>query len=70
MLAYLILVLIIIHIRNKSLNVLFKDDVNVLMKKSDYDVEIIPNVDLNNKMSAPISKGNVIGKISYDVLRY
>lgn len=56
--------------KTKSLNVLFKDDVNVLMKKSDYDVEIIPNVDLNNKMSAPISKGNVIGKISYDVLRY
>lgn len=56
--------------KTNSLNVLFKDDVNVLIKKSDYDNEIIPNVDLNNKMKAPISKGSVIGKISYDVLRY
>ena len=56
--------------KTNSLNVLFKDDVNVLMKKSDYNNEIIPNIDLNNKIKAPIEKDSVIGKISYDVLRY
>lgn len=56
--------------KTNSLNVLFANDVNVLMKKSDYDNEIIPTVDLNNRIKAPISRGSVIGKISYDILRY
>ena len=56
--------------KTNSLNVLFEDDINILMKKSDYDTEIIPEVDLNDKIKAPISKGSNIGKISYDILRY
>lgn len=51
---------------NKDLNILFEDDVNVLVKKSDYDTSFMPEVSLDN-IRAPINKGDVIGKISYSV---
>lgn len=52
---------------SKNLNVLFENDVNVLIKKSDANVNFIPEVNLDSKLKAPISKGSVIGNISYSI---
>ncbi len=54
----------------KNLNVLFENDVNVLIDKSDTNVEFLPDVELDVNMKAPIAKGDVVGKISYSILRY
>lgn len=51
----------------KSLNVLLENDVNVLVNKSDFNKNFSPELELNETMSAPISKGDVIGKISYTI---
>ncbi len=56
--------------KTKNLNVLVENDVSVLVKKSDYDTNFVPDVNLDSKLSAPITKGNVVGTISYDILRY
>ncbi len=56
--------------KTKNLNLLFENDINVLVKKSDYDVNFVPDVNLNDKIKAPITKGSVVGTISYDILRY
>lgn len=53
----------------KNLNILFENDINALVKKSNYDTEIVPDVELN-ELKAPITKGSVVGKVSYTVLRY
>lgn len=53
----------------KNLNVLFENAINALIEQSSYDTEIVPDVELNN-LKAPITKGSVVGKVSYTVLRY
>lgn len=50
----------------KDLNVLFENDINVLVKKLDVDNSISPDVHLDN-IKAPINKGDVVGTISYSV---
>lgn len=54
----------------RNLNLLFEDDVKVLIKKSDENTEFIPDVELDEKLKAPIAKGTAVGKISYTILRY
>lgn len=56
--------------KTKNLNVLIENDINVLISKSDYDTNPVPTINLDNKLNAPITKGSVIGTISYDILRY
>lgn len=51
----------------KNLNVLFEDDIYALVKSSDSGDNFSPEVDLNEKIKAPITKGSVIGKISYTI---
>ncbi len=51
----------------KNLNLLFENDITVLMNTADSDTEIVPDVELPEKIYAPISKGDVIGKVSYTV---
>lgn len=54
----------------RNLNLLFEDDVRVLIKKSDKNTEFIPDIELDEKLKAPIAKGTAVGKISYTILRY
>lgn len=54
----------------KNLNLLIEDDINVLIKKSDYDLNFTPDVLIDSKIRAPITKGSIVGTISYDILRY
>lgn len=50
-----------------SLNILYESDVNVFINNSDLNKEFSPEVELNNKLKAPIAKGTVVGKISYTI---
>lgn len=51
----------------KNLNIIVQDDISVLLK-NDTDVNsIVPNVELNSDLKAPIAEGSVIGKITYAV---
>lgn len=53
--------------KTKNLNLLVEDDINVLVKMSDYDMDFVPDVNFNDKFKAPIAKDSVVGTISYDV---
>ncbi len=53
----------------KELNLIVENDVSVLMKISDDSSSLTPTVNLDN-LKAPITKGSVVGSISYDVARY
>lgn len=53
----------------KELNLIVENDVNVLIKNSDDSDALVPTVNLD-KLKAPISKGSVVGSISYNVNRY
>lgn len=51
----------------KNLNIIVQDDISVLLK-NDTDVNsIVPNVELNSDLKAPIAEGSVIGKVTYAV---
>lgn len=50
----------------KSLNVIVKDSISVIDKK-DNPNELTPNIEFTPNLKAPISKGSIIGKISYTV---
>lgn len=51
----------------KNLDILVQDDISVLLK-NDTDVNsIIPNIELNADIKAPITEGSVIGKVTYSV---
>lgn len=54
----------------KNLNVLVENDIGILTKSDDLQTSFNPTVDLNENMKAPITKGSVVGKISYEYLRY
>lgn len=51
----------------KDLNVLAKDDINVLMKNSIGLNNVDRKVEINENLSAPIAENEVIGKLSYVV---
>lgn len=51
----------------KNLNVLYENNINALMKTDDLSVNFSPEVELDKKLKAPITKGSVIGKISYTI---
>ena len=50
-----------------SLDLLISDEVNVLASIDNRNSEIEPEVTLNDNLSAPISKGEVVGTITYRV---
>ncbi len=50
----------------KSLNVIVKDSISVIDKK-DNPNELTPNIEFTPNLKAPISKGSIIGKISYTI---
>ena len=50
-----------------SLSVLFENDINALMKQEDTIETISSEVEFNKNLKAPITKGDVIGKITYHI---
>lgn len=51
----------------KNLNVLYESDINALVKTSDSLENFTPEVELDEKIKSPITKGSTIGKISYTI---
>jgi D-alanyl-D-alanine carboxypeptidase (penicillin-binding protein 5/6) len=51
----------------KKLDLLVADEINVLASIDNKDTEIEPKIVLNDNLIAPISKGSVVGHISYEV---
>lgn len=51
----------------KNLNVLYENDINALVKMDNSLGNFSPEVELDEKLKAPIKKGSVIGKISYTI---
>ncbi len=56
----------------KNLELLISDDVNTFVSIDNKDSNLEPQIVLNENLVAPISKGDVVGSITYDVegLRY
>jgi D-alanyl-D-alanine carboxypeptidase (penicillin-binding protein 5/6) len=51
----------------KNLEVLYESDISALMKSSEYVDDFSPEVELDENLKAPITKGSVIGKVTYTV---
>lgn len=52
---------------SKNLDLLVAEDIIVLASIDNKDTRIEPKIVLNDDLKAPISKGDVVGKISYEV---
>ena len=53
--------------KTKKLDAIIPNDVSVLIKASDKDNTLFPEVHLNDKLKAPIKKDDVIGTVTYNV---
>lgn len=51
----------------KSLNVLYETDINALLDANTISTDLSPEVNLDDSLKAPITKGSVIGSISYTI---
>lgn len=51
----------------KTLNVIIQNDINVLIDNSTNISTLVPNVEINSNLNAPITKNSVIGKITYTI---
>ena len=51
----------------KNLNVLYESDITALIKSDETKESFSPEVELDEKIKAPITKGSVIGKVSYTI---
>lgn len=51
----------------KSLDLLIENEITVVNNKQTDINSIIPEIELNGDLIAPISKGQIVGKITYDI---
>lgn len=51
----------------KNLDLLTTDEIVVLISQKDLDKELEPEITLNENIEAPITKGDTLGKITYNV---
>lgn len=51
----------------KSLNVLFETDIDALVDANTVSTDLLPEVHLDDKLKAPITKGSVVGSVSYTI---
>lgn len=51
----------------KSLNVLFETDIDALVNSNTVPSDLSPEVHLDDNLKAPITKGSVIGNVSYTI---
>jgi len=49
----------------KNLNLLIEDSITVINNKSTDAINIIPDITLNEGLQAPVSKGDIVGTITY-----
>lgn len=53
--------------KTKKVEAVVANDVYALMKQSDKDSAVLPEINLNDNLKAPIKKGDVIGSVTYTV---
>ena len=51
----------------KDLNLLVEDDIIVFTEKENINKTLLPDIKLNDNLQAPITKGDVVGTITYDI---
>ena len=51
----------------KSLDLAFTDSIYALVENSDLETNYTPEIQLNNNISAPITQGDVLGKVIYTI---
>jgi len=51
----------------KKLDAVVANDISVLIKHEDKNSALLPEVNLNDNLKAPITKGDVVGSVSYTV---
>jgi D-alanyl-D-alanine carboxypeptidase len=51
----------------KNLDVLYETDISAFMKSSESADDYSPEIELDEKLKAPITKGSVIGKVTYTI---
>ena len=51
----------------KSLDIVAKSDIDILLKNSIDVNKIEPSIEINDNISAPVSQGAVVGKISFQI---
>lgn len=51
----------------KNLDLLVQDSINIFIEKENIDNELLPIIELNEDLQAPIAKGDVVGTITYDI---
>lgn len=51
----------------KKLDLALSKDVKVLIKKEEKNTPLLPEVTLKENLKAPIKKGEIVGKVKYDV---
>lgn len=53
--------------KTKKVEAVVANDVYALMKQSDKDSAVLPEINLNDNLKAPIKKGDIIGSVTYTV---
>lgn len=51
----------------KNLDLLLSNDITVLINQSELNTDFSPEININNNLSAPISRGQVVGNITYNI---
>lgn len=51
----------------KKLDAVVENDIYALMKQSNKDSTVLPEIKLNDNLKAPIKKGDIIGSVTYTV---
>lgn len=53
--------------KTKKLNISVANDVYALIKQSDKNSSVLPEITLNENLKAPIKKGDIVGSVKYTV---
>lgn len=51
----------------ENLTVIIQDEITALTKKENLEKTLLPEINLNENLKAPITKGDVIGTITYNI---
>ena len=51
----------------KFLDIVYENDISAFISNEQYDNNFTPNIVLNDSLKAPISKGDIVGSVSYTV---
>ncbi|MCI9016230.1 MAG: D-alanyl-D-alanine carboxypeptidase [Clostridia bacterium] len=50
-----------------KLDILYENNITAFLNKINFDKEFSPEIELHENISAPIKKGEIVGKISYNI---